>query len=79
MKEDKPFWFEAKTYGLGWSLPVTWQGWLTVLTYLVLLIAGLVLIPRGSRWPYVVAITVILVAIIVWKGEKPFRWRWHRD
>ncbi len=23
----QPYWFPAKTYGWGWGLPVTWQGW----------------------------------------------------
>jgi len=26
--EQKRYWFKAKKSGLGWSLPLTWQGWL---------------------------------------------------
>jgi hypothetical protein len=80
MTEDDSFWFEAKRYGLGWTLPVTWQGWLVVLIYLVLLVTGLwaIAVPK-YRLIYAIAISVLLVAVIVWKGEKPFRWRWGED
>jgi len=79
MDEERPFWFEAKHYGLGWSLPVTWQGWATVLVYLALLAVGIEAfsIPQ-LRWPYIAAITVLLIAVVVWKGERPVRWRWDR-
>jgi hypothetical protein len=78
--EDKPpYWFEAKRFGIGWTLPATWQGWVTVLVYVGLLFVGL----RGfatssSRLIYVAALSVLLVLIIVWKGEKPVKWRWGR-
>ncbi|MBT4129273.1 MAG: hypothetical protein HOE44_00955 [Candidatus Marinimicrobia bacterium] len=25
---DKKYWFPAKKVGLGWGLPIAWQGWL---------------------------------------------------
>jgi len=28
MKRERRFWFKAKASGLGWSRPLTWQGWL---------------------------------------------------
>jgi len=24
---ERRYWFKAKSSGLGWSLPLTWQGW----------------------------------------------------
>ena len=79
MAHDPTYWFEAKSYGIGWTLPVTWQGWLTVLAYFALLVGGLAALPASpSRVVYVIAITALLVAVVVWKGEKPFRWRWGR-
>ena len=31
MNKKRNFWFKAKASGLGWSTPLTWQGWLTYL------------------------------------------------
>ena len=38
----KKIWFPAKCYGLGWGLPVAWQGWVVLVGYLILLLAGMV-------------------------------------
>ncbi len=27
MKRERRYWFKAKKSGLGWSTPLTWQGW----------------------------------------------------
>jgi hypothetical protein len=79
-------WFCTKRYGWGWT-PCTWEGWLVTL-----IAAGAIgwivattdyeshsvsdtLI--GSTIP-VFVIVAILIAICVWKGEKP-RWRWGGD
>ena len=75
---EKPYWFAAKTFGWGWTLPVTWQGWLTILTYVALVIGFLSVVPDPWRLPLVALGTAVLVAIVVWKGEKPVRWRWGR-
>ena len=34
------YWFPAKTYGWGWGLPITWQGWLVFLAALALFACG---------------------------------------
>lgn len=79
MTNDRSCWFGAKSYGIGWSVPVAWQGWVTLAVYFVLLFAGLgILSGSEQRAIFVVAITAALVAIVVWKGEKPVRWRWGR-
>lgn len=28
MNKQRTYWFKAKDSGLGWSTPLTWQGWL---------------------------------------------------
>jgi hypothetical protein len=28
MERQKNYWFKAKANGLGWSIPLTWQGWI---------------------------------------------------
>lgn len=76
-EHERTCWFAAKSYGLGWTLPITWQGWLAVLAYLILLISTLIVASTDYRWPLVAILTLALVAIVVWKGEKPLRWRWR--
>ena len=80
MPRGDEYWFEAKRYGIGWALPVRWQGWLVLLAYFALLAGGLVVLSGSAyRLPYLIAITVVLIAVIAWKGEKPLRWRRGRD
>ena len=31
MSEPRTYWFKAKASGLGWSTPLTWQGWVVYL------------------------------------------------
>ena len=76
-EHERTYWFAAKSYGLGWTLPITWQGWLAVLAYLMLLISTLIVASTDYRWPLVAILTLALVAIVVWKGEIPLRWRWR--
>ena len=79
MPEQKAHWFAAKSYGIGWSLPVTWQGCVSVLLFFALLIGGLLRIDeQKARIAYVVTLIIALVIVVAWKGERPFRWRWGR-
>jgi hypothetical protein len=34
-KNEKEIWFPAMQYGIGWGLPVTWQGWVVLLIYIL--------------------------------------------
>ena len=46
MADKSPsYWFPAKTYGWGWGLPITWQGWLVFLAALALFACGAFLFP----------------------------------
>ena len=73
------YWFPAKRYGWGWGLPSAWQGWVVLITYLVLVLGGIpfVLVSKGTvlHAAYVSVLTVALVAICWLKGEPP-RSRW---
>lgn len=75
------YWFPAKTYGWGWGLPLTWQGWV-VLALFVMGIALLPVLVKPSEDPLVffgsiVALTLALTAIC-WKTGEPPRWRWGK-
>jgi hypothetical protein len=77
MNSQPTFWFPAKRYGLGWGLPVRWEGWLVFAGYLGLLFAGVYYFKArqavGGLLSYVAILTAVLIAIIVLKGERPVR------
>ena len=80
MTEEKwDIWFPAKEYGWGWGLPCAWQGWVVLLAYMALTIAAVVFISPISHMGLFLAVmyglTMSLVLITWWKGEKP-AWRW---
>lgn len=85
MNTKRPLWFKAKRYGWGW-VPVTWQGWLAVGLYLVLMLGGSAVLTSGEPETYgpvalyiiwVIVCTAGLVGVSYKTGEKP-RWRWGK-
>jgi hypothetical protein len=79
MEEGKKYWFPAKPpgYGWGWGLPTTWQGWLVVVVWFVLLVAGIRLLALSDH-PFAVPLWGIvlggaLMGMFFWKGEPPGR------
>ena len=81
-REKNTIWFPAKRYGWGWGPPNTWQGWLVMAIYAVLLAAGAGYFLRSDRtlWFVIFAflLTIVLMVVAWLKGEKP-RWRSGRD
>jgi len=74
------YWFAVKRYGWGWGMPVRWQGWAVLLGYLGLLYAGIYgLTPGRGAAVYLLVLTALLVVVVVWKGERPVRWRWDGE
>lgn len=78
--DDRAYWFPAKKFGWGWGPPVTWQGWVFMLTWLAILGVGLiVLVSRGESlgWllVYPLLMSVVMLIVCYWKGEPP-KWRW---
>jgi hypothetical protein len=76
---SRGYWFPAKRYGWGWGLPITWQGWVVLIAFLCLVVAGSWIFPPGTKLisyiAYVVAWSFILLIVCWMKGEPP-RWRW---
>lgn len=79
-------WFKTKKYGYGWQ-PSTWQGWLVLTTYVLLVgLGALGLINFGAGKPstliafltFEAAVTAGLIIICRAKGG-PARWRWGDD
>ncbi|HEX7816468.1 hypothetical protein [Dyella sp.] len=75
------YWFPAKSYGLGWGLPRVWQGWTTLVAYVVVIAVLAHQYPPhevGNRFWLVTGLpTLALVLVCLIKGEPP-RWRWGR-
>ena len=75
------YWFPAKRYGWGWGPPRTWQGWLVLAAFVVLLAAGAVVFLPRQEPGYFVACAAILCSVLVGvcyvSGEPP-RWRWGK-
>ena len=81
MPDDRQYWFPAKRYGWGWSFPTTWQGWVVIAIYVILIGVGAAFI-RPALQParfamYMLLLTCALVAVCWLTGEPP-RWRWGR-
>ena len=73
------YWFPAKRYGWGWGLPSVWQGWVVLITYFALVLAGIpfIQVSEGTVL-YVAYVSVLTVALVVvcWLTGEPPRWRW---
>lgn len=81
MSDKNDYWFPARTFGWGWGLPVTWQGWLVYGVAAALWAAGYLIFPPATHAGYFLAwIWVVVLALVgvCWlKGEPP-RWRWGK-
>jgi hypothetical protein len=78
MTGHSKYWFPAKRYGWGWSLPVVWQGWAVMATFAVLVLGGaIILLPKYGSFAFVVYAACLCLGLVVicWvKGEPP-TWR----
>lgn len=77
MSNKKKIWFPAKTYGYGWGLPCSWQGWMVLLVYIALIVTAprIALLNKQPMFysAYVGILTLILIGICMWKGGRPHR------
>lgn len=86
-KNPKTYWFKRRRYGWGW-IPVSWQGWLSVIAVVLFIIAGaltLTGIPKNQFTRevgfYLIFVAVLVLQLIILgykKGPKP-KWRWGKN
>lgn len=70
-------WFKRKTYGYGWT-PVTWQGWTTIIIWLILFYFAVTKIDSEIvKLVSILILTGILIFVSYKKGEKP-KWQWGK-
>lgn len=85
MEQNKDIWFKRKLYGWGW-VPVTWQGWLVTLGYIILVMAFALTVDENSPsseisfmlFLPILFLTILFIRLCYKKGEKP-RWQWGKD
>lgn len=69
-------WFPAKEYGYGWGVPKKPQGWISLVTYIILISISQ-FITQDPLW--MIGSNFILTTLFVYlaylKGEKT-SWRW---
>ncbi len=81
---EKPnkYWFPAKRYGWGWGVPRTWQGWVVLAVYGVVLVGAVHFLPPAHHAltfsAVIVVATLVLLLVCLRKGEPP-RWRWGKQ
>ena len=82
MARSDRYWFPAKRYGWGWGLPLTWQGWVALVAYVLsICLIAVFFEPHGHPFMFaglVILATLALTAVCWLKGEPP-RWRWGKD
>lgn len=84
MDKSTGYWFKRRRYGWGF-IPVTWQGWATVVGYVVVVVG---LVPAFLDAPedaaakeagffvlFVTLATAGLIMVSLSKGPEP-KWRW---
>ena len=78
MQPERQYWFPAKRYGWGWGLPATWQGWLVLVIFFSLVIAGALAVLPGYGhviFSAYVALLLGLLLVVCWLTGEPPRWR----
>ena len=81
----KGYWFKRKMFGWGWT-PVKWQGWVVIALYVAIIIALAFTVESaqsGNEVGFmillpVILLTITLIRICYWKGEKP-KWQWGKS
>jgi hypothetical protein len=76
-----PEWFAPKRYGYGTGLPISWQGWAVMISFVVLVI-GIGLLFKDRPAALIAAIippTVALIIICARTTRGGWRWRWGSD
>jgi hypothetical protein len=77
--ENPRYWFRAKRYGLGWGLPIAWQGWAVLVSWIVIFALSfrfLISATSSLRVGFTSAMVILLLAICYWKGDPAGR-RWN--
>lgn len=74
-------WFSAKTHGYGAGLPIAWQGWVLLASYLGVMLGFGLLAESGTFANIAIAVAGIIVAtglfVLIAKHRTRGGWRWR--
>ena len=77
--KDEKAWFEPMRYGYGAGLPITWQGWLASIVFLltIILSSWFILIPDPLFWLGIqIAACTTFILLLSRTTRGGWRWRW---
>jgi hypothetical protein len=71
VKPTIPYWFPAKASGLGWGPPVTWQGWVFFVAWLIVVLGTPAFFKDRIGQPliFVIGMGALLFVVLYFKGE----------
>jgi len=75
---DDKMWFRPKSFGWGVGLPLTWQGWLMMVTHVALILGIVALLRNAPLAMFGTALTVTLLPLPLYasRTEGGIHWRW---
>ena len=79
---EGPEWFAPQSHGYGTGLPISWQGWLLLIGFLlVAIVSGVILAPLNvfAYLALLIPLTVAFVLIARNTTRGGWRWRWGDD
>ena len=79
---DDPEWFAPKRYGIGAGRPISWQGWMLTVSF-ILLVALAGMLARKNLDSFISVLVILSTAFILISARTTrggWRWRWgERD
>lgn len=73
--EKKKPWFPVKRFGYGAGLPIAWEGWLVLLSYLVAMLLSGVLFPILGFAITAILLTTLVLYIAYTRTDGEWRFR----
>lgn len=79
--DDEEAWFLPKRYGYGTGMPIAWQGWALLGTYLFVVTSAAFLVESSplAFWTILFVATAAMSLICAAKTRGGWRWRWGED
>ncbi len=68
-------WFVSKRYGYGAGLPISWQGWLSVVVLAVTIGTAVILLSGADHMIAIGVSIAIFLVVCCLKTEGGWRWR----
>lgn len=68
-------WFAVKRYGYGVGLPISWEGWLVLSAYLLVVIGSALFMSAVTTLVVVTVTTPLFVYVAYVRSDAEWRWR----